>query len=161
MYSSLTTSYLLPAIFLNPVLFLHSLNTILSRILPPIVVSASVQPPPYSMLGPSGNHPHIDVRNSDNVCWGYTAVIICAQLVAFDRVSTSRAKMKEARKRKREEQKRGRQTRDTAEIDIPWKENGSVKKAGDKSKWEAKKDFQILEGDETEVTEVTEDEMML
>lgn len=69
--------------------------------------------------------------------------------------------MKEARKRKREEQKKARQTRDTVEIGIPCKENGSDKKPGDKTKWEAEKGFLILQGEETEATEATEDEMVL
>ena len=95
MHPALSTSYLLPAIFLNPVLFLHGLNTILSRIIPPVVVAESVQPPPYSAFGPSANHPHLDVHASDNLCWSYTLVMICAQLMAFGRVHRLREESKE------------------------------------------------------------------
>ena len=90
MYNSITSSYLLPAIFLNPVLFLHSLNTILSRILPPIHVLGAAQQPPFSTLGPSAFSPHIDVHSSDRFCWSYTIVMVCAQLVAFGRISQCR-----------------------------------------------------------------------
>lgn len=90
MHPSVSTSYIVPAILLNPVLFLMSINTILSRILPPIWVDAAVQPPPYTMLGPSPEHPHLDIHESDCLCWGYTILIVCAQLVAFGRVSGRR-----------------------------------------------------------------------
>ena len=84
----------MPAIFLNPILFLMSVNTILSRVLPPVLVEASVQPPPYSTFGPSAEHPHLDVHASDGLCWGYTLFIVCAQLVAFGRVSERREEQK-------------------------------------------------------------------
>ncbi|KAL8728791.1 MAG: hypothetical protein Q9166_005169 [cf. Caloplaca sp. 2 TL-2023] len=101
MHPALSTSYLLPAIFLNPVLFLHGLNTILSRIIPPILnLSTDVQPPPYSTFGPSANHPHLDVHASDNFCWSYTVVMICAQLMAFGRVHRLREEGKERRRLK-------------------------------------------------------------
>jgi len=106
MHPSLTTTYLLPAILLNPVLFLHSLNTILSRLLPPIVAATQVQPAPYSNLGPSGNLPHLDMHASDNLCWSYTVVMVCAQLVAFGSVSQSREERRERREKKREKEER-------------------------------------------------------
>lgn len=90
MHPSISTSYIVPAILLNPVLFLISINTILSRILPPIWVDAAVQPPPHTMLGPSPEHPHLDIHESDCLCWSYTILIVCAQLVAFGRVSGRR-----------------------------------------------------------------------
>lgn len=102
MHPALSTSYLLPAIFLNPVLFLHGLNTILSRIIPPILeVRMPVQPPPYSTFGPSANHPHLDVHASDNLCWSYTVVMVCAQLMAFGRVHRLREEGKEERRLKK------------------------------------------------------------
>lgn len=100
MHSALSTTYILPAIFLNPVLFLHSLNTILSRILPPIVVASTTQPQPYSQLGPSANHPHLNIHASANLCWSYTALMVCAQLVAFGTVSQSRAQGRKEHERK-------------------------------------------------------------
>ncbi|KAL8800886.1 MAG: hypothetical protein Q9182_004860 [Xanthomendoza sp. 2 TL-2023] len=107
MHPALSTSYLLPAIFLNPVLFLHGLNTILSRIIPPILDQGPIQPPPYSTFGPSAKYPHLDVHASDNLCWSYTVVMICAQLMAFGRVQRLREEGKEARRIKRERAEAG------------------------------------------------------
>jgi hypothetical protein len=80
---------ILPTIFLNPVLFLHSLNTILTKLLP-------------SMNGYEGNsaQPHLDIHASESLCWGYTALIVWAQMAAFLRFD-----------RLREEQERARLTR--------------------------------------------------
>ena len=103
MHPSISTSYILPAIFLNPVLFLHGLNSILSRLLPPIIIpSATVQRPAYSMLGPAATYQHIDIQNSENLCLGYTFVMICAQLVAYGRVMKVREAGKERQQKKDE-----------------------------------------------------------
>ena len=93
-----TSTYFLPAILLNPVLFLHSLNTILSRILPPVTTTAAIQPLPYYNLGPSANHPHLNCHASDSLCWGYTILIVSAQLLIFGRISQSRTEVKEKSK---------------------------------------------------------------
>lgn len=90
MHPAISKSYIVPAIFLNPVLFLLSLNTVLSRVLPPILVDAAKQPPPYSTFGPSSQHPHLNVHASEKLCWSYTFLIVCAQLAAFERVSGCR-----------------------------------------------------------------------
>ena len=100
MFTTATSTYFLPAILLNPVLFLHSLNTILSRILPPVVAAAEIQPLPYYNLGPSANYPHLDCHASDSFCWGYTILIVSVQLLAFGRISQSRAEVKERRQSK-------------------------------------------------------------
>ena len=99
MHPSLTSTYLFPAVCLNPILFLHCLNTILSRILPPIVAAEPVQPPPYTPLGPSPNHPHLDVHQSDNLCWSYTLVIVLAQLYTYTGISSHRTKRKERKEK--------------------------------------------------------------
>ncbi|KAL9099367.1 MAG: hypothetical protein Q9163_005128 [Psora crenata] len=106
MHPSLSTSYILPAIVLNPILFLHSLNALLARLLPPIMIDATVQPPPYYARGPSAEHPHLDIHASDRLCWGYTVLMVCAQLVAFRRVSIRREE-KEQRARRRKERPGG------------------------------------------------------
>jgi hypothetical protein len=110
MHPSLTTNYLLPAILLNPILFLHSINTIVSRLLPPVVASSATLNPiaiPYTPLGPSPSHPHLDVHASDSLCWSYTVLMVCAQLVAFGRVSSTRQERKD-RKAAREERLRSK-----------------------------------------------------
>lgn len=95
-------SYIIPAIFLNPVIFIHGVNTILSRILPPVVAASPIQPPAYSMFGPAAVHQHVDVQSSENLCWTYTIFMICAQLVAYNNVSQRREETRGS-KRKTEE----------------------------------------------------------
>ena len=90
MHPAISKSYILPAIFLNPVLLLISLNTILSRVLPPVTVDAAKQPSPYTTFGPSAQHPHLNIHTSEKLCWSYTFLIVCAQLAAFGRVSECR-----------------------------------------------------------------------
>jgi hypothetical protein len=111
---SLGTTYLLAALLLNPVLFLHSVNTILSRILPPIAAASAIQPPPYSNFGPSASHPHLDVHASRNICWSYTCLMVCAQVVAFGKVSRRRAEGRERKERRKEETRLAQLERDKA-----------------------------------------------
>lgn len=104
--SSLSRSYVIPALFLNPILFLHSVNAILSRVLAPIVVhNVTVQPPAYTPRGPSAEHPHLDLHASDQLCWSYTLVMVGVQLMAFSRVQMRRAKWKEMIKSEKEADK--------------------------------------------------------
>ena len=106
MHTALSTNYLVPGLLLNPVLLLWSINTILSRHLPPLLVDATIQPPPYYPLGPSAEHPHIDIHASESLCWSYTALIVCANLVAFGRVSGRREESKEQTRLKKERAKK-------------------------------------------------------
>lgn len=101
-YPLLSTSYLVPGLLLNPVLFLYGLNTILSRVLPPIIVDTSMQPAPYYPRGPSAEHPHLNIHASESLCWSYTAFIVCANLAAFGRVSERKQAGKERTRLKRE-----------------------------------------------------------
>ena len=102
MHPAITKSYIVPAVFLNPVLFLLSLNTILSRVLPPVIVDAAEQPPPYSTFGPSAQHPHLNIHASEKLCWSYTFLIVCVQLAAFGKVSQCRDASEAKAKMKRE-----------------------------------------------------------
>ena len=91
MQFSISIFYMVLAILLNPVLFLMSLNTILSYVLPPVVVDPSKGTPPGPTFGPSAQTPHLNVHASEKLCWSYTFLIVCAQLAAFQRVSERRA----------------------------------------------------------------------
>lgn len=99
MHPSLSTSYIIPAIFLNPILFLHGLNTIFSHTLPPIAIAGPIQRSPYTKYGPAAIRQHVDVQSSENLCWGYTIIMICAQLLAYGQISQRR----EARMKNREQ----------------------------------------------------------
>ena len=107
MHRALSKNYIVPGLLLNPILFLWSVNTILSRLLPPIVVNAAAQPPPFYPLGPSAEHPHLDIHSSERICWSYTAFIVCANLAAFGRVNGRR---QEAKERTRLRKERARKT---------------------------------------------------
>jgi len=96
MHPFLSTSYIIPAIFLNPVLFLHGLNTIFSRTLPPIAVAGPIQRPPYTVYGPAAVRQHVDVQSSENLCWGYTIIMIFAQLLAYGQISQHRVERRES-----------------------------------------------------------------
>lgn len=102
MHPILSTSYVVPGLLLNPILFLYGINTILSRILPPISIDAAIQPAPYYSRGPSAEHPHLDIHASESLCWSYTAFNVCANLAAFGRVSEHRQARKERARLKRE-----------------------------------------------------------
>ena len=102
MHPAISKSYIVPAVFLNPVLFLLSLNTILSRVLPPVTIDAAEQPPPYSTFGPSAQHPHLNIHTSEKLCWSYTFLIVCVQLAAFGKVNECREESKAKARMKRE-----------------------------------------------------------
>ena len=103
MHPALSTNYVVPGLLLNPVLLLWSINTILSRCLPPLLVDAATHSPPYYTFGPSAEHPHINVHASESLCWSYTAFIVCANLAAFGRVSGRREESKERARLKKEQ----------------------------------------------------------
>ncbi|KAI9892821.1 MAG: hypothetical protein M1814_000980 [Vezdaea aestivalis] len=98
--SSLTRTYLLPALLLNPVLVLHSLNTMLAHALPSTT-------PPTSWIGAPPANAVLDMHASGRVCWSYTLVMVCAQLVAFGRVSAGREERREVERLKREAKANG------------------------------------------------------
>lgn len=102
MHPAISKSYIVPAVFLNPVIFLLILNTILSRVLPPVTVDAAEQPLPYSFFGPSAEHPHLNIHASEKLYWSYTVLIVCVQLAAFGRVSECREESKAKARMKRE-----------------------------------------------------------
>lgn len=102
MHFAISIFYLVLAILLNPVLFLMSLNTILSFVLPPVVVDPSKETPPGPTFGPSAQIPHLNVHASEKLCWSYTFLIVCAQLAAFEKVSERRAADKMNARIKRE-----------------------------------------------------------
>lgn len=177
MPTNLTTTYLLPAILLNPVLFLHSLNTILSRILPPVLAAAATTTPPaqqlpFCHLGPSPTSPHLDMHVSDNLCWSYTVFMVFAQLLAFGRVSQRRQTVRDRkdalRGRKEEGQVQdsylGGEGNGSVESNGGWKVNGGVGMNGGKRVERLEETTRPVtdEGDESDETdETTEEEEMI
>ncbi|KAM3086209.1 hypothetical protein ACMFMF_000163 [Clarireedia jacksonii] len=94
----ITSTYLLPAIFLNPAFVLHLINTFISHLLPP-PPTISVSPHPiFETLGPlPGTDLAFDMHEDDTLCWSYTFVMVIVQLLAFGRVSNNRVRRSHAR----------------------------------------------------------------
>ncbi|KAI9757441.1 MAG: protein transport protein bos1 [Chaenotheca gracillima] len=87
----LSSSYILPALIFNPVLFLHGINTIISRVIS--LSSSGLHMPTW---GPHVILPALDIHDHDALCWSYTVFMVGVQLVAFTRVgSIRRANSKE------------------------------------------------------------------
>jgi hypothetical protein len=102
---SLSTTYLLPAILLNPCFLLHLINTVVSHYGPP--PTASVSPHPFmESIGPvPGSVLYMDMHADDQLCWGYTFLMVLVQLFAFGRVQDNRSQRRERRERVRKERK--------------------------------------------------------
>ena len=118
--ASITKTYLLPAIFLNPVLILHTFNTILSRM--PTTLAASSSPSQsIPFYGPSATQPYFNVHDNDNLCWTYTFFMVGVQLVAFGRVSGIRnedRRVKAQQKREAEEMRKALDTEEETEEEM-------------------------------------------
>jgi hypothetical protein len=94
----ISTTYLLPAIILNPAFILHLINTFFSHYMPP-PPTISYSPHPFmESLGPlPGTTLALDMHANDQLCWGYTAIMVIAQVFAFGKVSDNRIARKAAR----------------------------------------------------------------
>ena len=167
MHPAIPKSYIVPAIFLNPVLFLISLNTILSRCLPPIIVDAAKQP----TFGPSAQHPHLNVHASEKLCWTYTLLIVCAQLAAFGRVSECReaGKVKARLMGKRAQEKAGACKETTNTVYMDGNSHGPMEHGSEKMKHEEPEDVYPgpdsklwhLEASDEESTKVSDSKTIL
>ena len=106
--TSITRNYLLPAILLNPVLLLHTVNTIVARI-PTTLASSATPPEAMPFYGPTATSPYFDMHANDNMCWSYTIFMVGVQLVAFGKVSGNReaGRQLKAELLKEDESKRG------------------------------------------------------
>lgn len=104
---SLSSTYLLPAILLNPAFILHLINTFVSHIIPPVPDIPSVSPhPTFETLGPvPGATPYMDMHADDQLCWRYTAIMVFVQLLAFGRIQDNRVQIKAKRAAKVEKEK--------------------------------------------------------
>lgn len=93
MPTSFTSSYLLPAIVLNPLVLLHGLNTFASHFIPSAISTAASHSPHkwIEFLGPPGNQdPHLDMHANNQLCWRYTILMVFLQVLAYGKVSGNR-----------------------------------------------------------------------
>lgn len=109
MPTSITTSYLLPAIVFNPILILHGFNTFVSHVIPSAINSSSSTSPHewLKALGPtSPAEPYFNVHTNDQLCWSYTALLVFLQLLLFGRVQDNRVRRKSAKAAAKAERER-------------------------------------------------------
>jgi len=94
MAEAMKTSYLVPAILLNPILFLHSINTLLAQ-LSPTTLNPSNAALPFTIDSLKNWPEHkVDMHSNDNLCWSYTMVLVCAQCWVFGKVLSARERKK-------------------------------------------------------------------
>ena len=109
MPTSFTSSYLVPAVFLNPIVILHAINTYASHYIPSAMRSVATSSlfPSFEILGPPGNQaPYLDMHKDDALCWKYTALMVVVQVLAYSKVCDNREIRKLAKKAKREQKLR-------------------------------------------------------
>ncbi|KAH8792773.1 hypothetical protein F5882DRAFT_73715 [Hyaloscypha sp. PMI_1271] len=106
---NLSTSYLLPAVLLNPAFILHLINTYVSHMWPPLPTISHSPHPIMESLGPlPGSTPYLDMHADDKLCWRYTIVMVIVQLFSFIRVSDNRGRRRSAREAAKLERERVR-----------------------------------------------------
>ncbi|RDW80420.1 hypothetical protein BP5796_05118 [Coleophoma crateriformis] len=117
---SFHTSYLVPAILLNPAFILHLFNTFISHISPP-PYTTSVSPHPFmESLGPlPGTKIALDVHANEQLCWSYTAIMVLIQCLAFGRVQGNRVQRRSARAARAEREKLRKEKPSEEEVSGP------------------------------------------
>ena len=101
---SLSTTYLIPALLLNPAFVLHLINTTMSYFTAPLH-NISLSPHPFmDSLGPKRETGlYMDMHADDALCWRYTAVMVVVQILAIGRVQENREQKRARREAKRAE----------------------------------------------------------
>jgi len=109
MPTSFTSTYILPAIVLNPLVVLHGFNTFASHWIPSAISTVASQSPHkiIEALGPIPGHadPYLDLHANDHLCWGYTMAMVLLQVIAYGKVSGNREIRKERKERKLERER--------------------------------------------------------
>lgn len=108
---TLSTTYLIPAILLNPAFVLHLVNTFVSHLVPPSPPVISHSPHPFmESLGPvPGSTLYWDMHADDGLCWRYTAIMVVVQVLAFGRVQDNRVQRRDRKAAKAERERSRRE----------------------------------------------------
>jgi hypothetical protein len=102
-----TSNYFLTAMILNPVAILHLINTFCSRMSPtPHAPSMSKYPWVESLGPPGAMKPYFDVHSNEQLCWGYTFIMVLVQILAYGTVVDNRTRRKGAKDAARKERER-------------------------------------------------------
>jgi hypothetical protein len=105
--TSLSSTYLIPAILLNPILILHGFNTFCSHFISTALPASTSNLQWLENLGPAAAPgPYFDVHSNDQLCWGYTALMVLVQILAYGKVNDTRVRKKSARAAAKAERER-------------------------------------------------------
>jgi hypothetical protein len=105
--ASISSTYLIPAVLLNPVVILHGFNTFCSHFISITLPSTTSNHQWLQNLGPaSAPGPYFDVHNNDQLCWGYTLLMVVVQILAYGKVNDTRVRKKSARAAAKAERER-------------------------------------------------------
>ena len=126
---NLSTSYLVPAVLLNPAFILHLINTYVSHMWPPPLTISHSPHPFMESLGPlPGSDPFLDMHADDKLCWRYTIVMVIVQLFSFIRISDNRVRRRSAREAAKLERERIRkekaEQKEQMKMHVPSKVSG-------------------------------------
>ncbi|KAH8596239.1 hypothetical protein B0O99DRAFT_651850 [Bisporella sp. PMI_857] len=103
---SISSSYLLPAILVNPAFILHLINTFVSYWAPPPPIPSASPYPNFEKWGPlPGSTLYLDMHADDRLCWSYTVIMVIVQFLAFGRVQDNRVRRHSAKVAKAEREK--------------------------------------------------------
>ncbi|KAK2624470.1 hypothetical protein QTJ16_006420 [Diplocarpon rosae] len=126
---AITSTYLLPAILLNPAFVLHLINTFISHMMPP---PPSISHSPHQFMesiGPLRNAaPCLDMHADYRLCWSYTAVMVVLQIFAFGKVSNNRVRGTSVKAAKLERERTRKERLEEEMKPTPPKENGHINK---------------------------------
>jgi hypothetical protein len=128
MSTSLSSTYLIPAVLLNPVVILHGFNTFCSHFVYTALPVSTSQHQWLENLGPAfAPGPYFDVHANDQLCWGYTILMVLVQVLAYGTVNDTRVRRKSARaaaKAERERKAAQRDNKSVSEANTPTTANG-------------------------------------
>jgi hypothetical protein len=105
--TSLSSTYLIPAVLLNPVIILHGFNTFCSHFVSTTLPVSTSNHQWLENLGPAAaTGPYVDVHSSDQLCWSYTLIMVLLQVLAYGKVNDTRVRKKSARAAAKAERER-------------------------------------------------------
>jgi hypothetical protein len=103
----LSSTYLIPAVLFNPVVILHGFNTFYSHFISTTLPASTSNHQWLENLGPAAlPGPYFDVHNNNQLCWGYTALMVLVQVLAYGKVNDTRVRKKSARAAAKAERER-------------------------------------------------------
>ncbi|EPE25953.1 hypothetical protein GLAREA_01865 [Glarea lozoyensis ATCC 20868] len=115
---SISSTYLIPAIILNPAFILHLINTFVSYYIPSPPTASRSPHPTFEKLGPlPGSTPYMDMHADDQLCWSYTILMVIVQVLAFGKVSDNRTARKTAKLAKIEREKVRRENSERGRVE--------------------------------------------